>query len=918
MSSSRPANADDLPHATSPSEASLRTRWKLPLAAGVLVVAGVAAYANSFWGSLIFDDLSAITNNPSIRHLGAICKVLSPPQDGSTVSGRPLLNLSLAINYAISGEQTWSYHVTNLLIHLVNGLLLLGILRRTFQMPVLKPRLGEAGDGLSLAIALIWVLHPLQTESVTYIAQRAESLAALFYLGTLYAVIRGGHSRRAWRWYGAAVGACSMGMASKEIVATAPLVVLLYDGLFLAGSWGETFRRRWGLYVGLASSWALLALLVLPRGIELEAQDGVIPGVWPYARSQPGIILYYLRLSLWPHPLCLDYGWPIAETWRAIGPAALTMGVLVAWTAWGVARRKVWSFLGAWFLGILVPTSSIVPLRQLAFEHRLYLSLAAVVTGVVVGGYLVMEGAARRGWLRHRSVVMVGLVAVVAVMLGSLTFCRNKAYHSLLSVWSDTVRKATLNARAHFNYGGALAYEHRFSEAIDEYLETVRLDPAYVLAHHNLGHALSAVGRHAEAISHLQKVIQLAPADTSAYNALGLALVGQQRVHEAIEQYQEALRIEPDNVQAHNNMGVALADAGRTEQALEHYREALRIDPANAEAQSNWGNLLLGTNRPAEAIAHYREALRLNPDYAEAHSNWGLAIVNSGSYQEAIEHCQEAIRLKPDYAEAHSNLGFALACSGRPQEAIECYREALRLRPDYAKAQFNWGAALDRLGRPHEAMEHYEASLRIRPDVAQVHYNMGVTLATLGQIPAAIDHYRQALRLKPDFAEAHVNLCSCLTQTGQLREAIEHGKQAARLMPNQPQIHRSVAWLLAPLRARPSATISSRLWNWPSEPPRPPGDAMSSSWTPWAQPMRRPDGLTKRWLWPTRPGVWRRRPVRAPLPRKFTCDSSSTAITPPTVSRQPRPPITVIKNLSENPPWTLASPLETRCQTVYG
>jgi hypothetical protein len=204
-------------------------RRATPVAAGFIVLAALAVYANGLSGSFIHDDIPSIVDNPTIRQLWPIGQVLSPPRNGETVSGRPLLNLSFAVDYAIAGTNTWIYHATNLVIHVLNGLLLLGILGRTFSLPVLRPQLGKAAGGLALVIALLWVLHPLQTESVTYIVQRAESLAAFFYLLVFYCVIRGIESARYALWYILAVAACFLGVATKETVATAPLLVLLYD-----------------------------------------------------------------------------------------------------------------------------------------------------------------------------------------------------------------------------------------------------------------------------------------------------------------------------------------------------------------------------------------------------------------------------------------------------------------------------------------------------------------------------------------------------------------------------------------------------------------------------------------------------------------------------------------------------------------
>ena len=298
----------------------IAARWAVPLAAGLIVLATLAAYANSFQGVFVFDDQPSIVDNPTIRHLWPIWRVLFPPSHGETVSGRPLLNLTFAVNYALGGLNPWGYHAVNLAIHVLAALPLFGILCRTLRLPPLRDRFGRSATLPALAISLLWAVHPLQTESVTYVAQRAESLCGLFYLLTLYCFIRGATidpaSRSAVRrpplWYSAAIFSCLLGMATKEVMATAPLMVLLFDRTFLAGSFAQALRRRWGLYLGLAATLGGLAYLVVAtpagRGGTAGFATPEALGAWEYIRSQPAAILHYLRLAVWPHPLCIDYG----------------------------------------------------------------------------------------------------------------------------------------------------------------------------------------------------------------------------------------------------------------------------------------------------------------------------------------------------------------------------------------------------------------------------------------------------------------------------------------------------------------------------------------------------------------------------------------------------------------------------------
>jgi tetratricopeptide (TPR) repeat protein len=497
-----------------------RSPWRNPqraalLAAGLIVLATLAAYGNSFAGPFVFDDESSITSNVTIRQLWPIGRPLCPPNHGETVSGRPLLNLSLAINFAVSRLEVWSYHATNLAIHILAALALFGILRRTFLLPTLCDRWGAAAIPLALAIALLWAVHPLQTESVTYVIQRAESLVGLFYLLTLYCFVRGAGSSRAMLWYAGSVIACLLGMASKEVMVSAPLMVLLYDRTFVAGSFRQAWRRRYGLYLALAGTWLLLVLLVAWSGNRGKSSGfGTEVGCWEYLGTQFGAIVHYLKLCLWPHPLVFGHGEYIARKALEIVPCAVVVGLAGLATVVALWRWPKVGFLGAWFFAILAPTSSVVPELQTIAEHRMYLPLAAVVTGLVVGVCLAGRWLVRSGKVSSFSLRVFGccLLLSAGVLLAILTFHRNFDYQSDLSIWQDTVAKEPYNTWAHINFGNALQRRGRIDEAIDQYQKALEIEPDFVAADFNLGVVLNNCGRFDEAVEHYKKVLDWASA----------------------------------------------------------------------------------------------------------------------------------------------------------------------------------------------------------------------------------------------------------------------------------------------------------------------------------------------------------------------------------------------------------------------
>jgi len=598
----------------------------------LIIVATVAVYFNSFDGAFVFDDKRYIVRNARIDELWPPWNLLS--------GRRPVLDLSLAINYAFGELKVAGYHAFNLLIHLLAGLTLYGIVRRTLLHEPFANRFGRSSAPLALVVALLWTVHPLQTQSVTYLIQRSESMMGLFYLLTLYCVIRGTDSFRGIWWYGAAVVWCVLGMGSKGVMVTAPVVVLLYDRVFLSKSFAETFRRRWGVYVGLAATWGILWACGIAHGVLSPSKKVATVGfsfkeITPleYVLTQFGVLVEYLKLSLWPHPLCLDYAWPVERTAEVVIIPAILIVVLLTGTIWALFRKPWLGFLGAWFFLILAPTSSFIPIKDTLFEHRMYLSLAAVVVLVVVGAHWV---------LRHLAVslspagsvrwfVTVGLVATSALLLSYGTIRRNQAYHSEVSMWRDVVARRPGNARAYEQLGTALVVTGKMPEAIAEYRNAVRVDPDFASAHTNLGNALTQTGQFEEAVRHYFRVREL----------------------------------DPYHVNARINLGHALDMSGRTEESIEAYREATRIDRKHAEPQAlarahfNLGSALGRQGNLDGAVAQYRQALSFWPLYAKAHFSLGRALSLQGRYNEAVKHYNKTLDIDPQYDGARQALDDA-------------------------------------------------------------------------------------------------------------------------------------------------------------------------------------------------------------------------------------------------------------------
>jgi tetratricopeptide (TPR) repeat protein len=578
----------------------------------LLTAAIFAAWANSFAGPFVFDDIPSLRENATLHSLSG---ALVPPTGGLTVSGRPLLNLSFALNHAFTGEKVWSYHALNLALHLLAALTLFGLIRRTLRLPALAPRFAADADWIALAAALLWSLHPLQTESVTYLVQRAESLAGLFCLLALYGFARATNSPASTRWRALSVTACLLGVLTKESTAVIPVLVLLYDRTFVAGTFRAAWQSRRRYYLALAATWLLLAALMLSTGNRGGTTGfGTPVAAWQYALIQFHAVAHCLRLSLWPYPLVFDYGpFQSVNLSAALAGAALVVPLLAV-TGWALVRRPAAGFLCAAFFICLAPSSSLVPIAsQIMAEHRIYLALTAVATLAAVA----LSRLPRR--------VFPATALALAAVLALLTWRRNTAYASAASLWTATVRDCPENPRAHVNLGQALAQAGRWPEAAAQFESALRLQPDYVAAHHNLGLAQLELGRPADAAAHFATALRLNPAFVeAAYNG-GNACSAAGRPADAAALYRHTLQLDPAHARAHYNLANTLVELGRFAEAIPHYRESVRLAPARADAHFNLANALFQTGRPAEAIPEYEAVLRLAPTDADAARNLALA-----------------------------------------------------------------------------------------------------------------------------------------------------------------------------------------------------------------------------------------------------------------------------------------------------
>jgi tetratricopeptide (TPR) repeat protein len=650
------------PTVMSDSSCSMESIWT-KLSPWLIVVVGVMAYVNTFGNPFIFDD--AYVASMRLELIRNFLEWFNP---------RSLVNLTFYFNHLLDGKNPAGFHAVNLVIHILAALLLYGLVRRTLALRLDVGWTPAMACGMATVSALLWMIHPLQTESVTYICQRYESLMGLMFLLTLYGFVRAADSDRPVPWLIVSAASCWLGMETKEVMVVAPLLVGVYDYCFVSKGWGGVIRR-WPFYSVLGMSWGFLFVLH-HHAVTAATKWGyavTYPSVapWIYLRTQAAVIVHYLRLASWPTGLCLDYAWAPAESLQVVwAPMAFIM-ILIVLTVVGLWRRKPISYLGACFFLILAPSSSVVPLHDMAFEHRMYLPLAAIIVLGVVGGtrlLLLFFGSERR----NRILLLGGGVLALGILtvLTAMTIRRNQTYASEETMWRDVVRKSPHNLRAQVALAVLLNQQGRFAESGPLTQDLVcRL------------RVVRQSGNRSRYPTAATDPNVLYP---EALQQWGISLLGMGRAQQAADCFREALGLMPTR-RLHHNLSLALVQSGRMEDALREIDAAITLDPENALSWAFKAELLARTGRFAESVQAYERALECDSTCAAFRLDfaWLLATCRDARVRDgdrALKLSESALTsVGARSARGLDVLAAAYAETGRFKEAVKSVREALEI-----------------------------------------------------------------------------------------------------------------------------------------------------------------------------------------------------------------------------------------------
>lgn len=713
----------------------------------LLAVAIMATYYPVIHNQFVtYDDPDYVTDNAHVKNGLNPGDVAWAFRTGHAGNWHPLTWLSHMMDVQLFKLNPAGHHLTNVLFHTANTILLFAVLRRL-----------TATWWRSAFVAALFALHPLHVESVAWISERKDVLSAFFFVLTLLAYAsyaQGSNTGGRRSFYLLSLTFFALGLMSKPMLVTVPCVLILVDywplGRFQSGSIPKLLIEKIPFFALSAAS--CVATLVVQKEAQ-QTLDTLSVG----ARVGNSLVSYarYLLKMFWPFNLATPYPhpghWPVGE----VILAALLLGILTLTVLW-FGRRSPFAIVGwLWFLGMLVPVIGIIQVGEQSMADR-YTYLPYIGIFIV----LVWTAAEVCGRLHVPPVfsgtVGILLLALCAVRARDQVHCWEDSYR----LYRHAIAVSKNNFIAYYNLGSYLDTQGRMDEAMTNYLKAVEIQPHYQDPLNNLGVIFANRKQFADAIPYFEAAIRLKGDFTDANANLANSLRESGKFAEAIPHYRAVLEKRPEDTSALNGLGNALSSQGQFAEAIPYYEKSLHAKPDQTAAHYDLGNAFLKLRRLDEAIGQYRLAVEQKPDHAHALHDLGVALAMKGRTDEAIAQLRQAVRVEPENPIFALSLGKVLGSQGSFDQALPFFTQAVRLAPNNPDAHNGLGSTLAAVGRIGEAIEQFEISLQLRPANPATHFNLGKALAAQGKIDAAREHYNEALRLRPDFAPARRELDS--------------------------------------------------------------------------------------------------------------------------------------------------------------
>ncbi len=666
------------------------------LGIALIIILGIIIYSNSFDCSFHFDDTGSIVDNPAIRNLSDIKSIWNYSNN------RFVAYFTFALNYHFGKLDVWGYHLVNLMIHLTTSIIVWWLTVLIFSTPAMKDKeISKNKKIIALFTALLFVSHPLATQSVTYIVQRLASMVAMFYLLslTLYVKARLSDKKNLSRYLlftGACISAI-LALFTKENAYTLPFAVILFEIFFLQTKKIKINLKDYRVILVFVGFLSLLVLMFL--NFSSSVFDPIPPAQGNafnvtsinYFLTQFSVIVKYIQLLLLPLYQNLDYDFPISNNFFEL-KTIISFVFLISIFYLSIFlfnKSRIISFGIFWFFLSLAIESSIIPIHDVIFEHRTYLPSF---------GFLLIFSSVIYNFLSKKYKVLAILFFSIVILTSSiLSFERNKVWKDDLTLWTDVIAKSPKKPRPNAARGDYYVDHKQWNEAIADYSKAIENNPKYEQAYCNRGVALGNNEKWDNAISDYTKAIEIDPKYVKAYFNRGVSKGNLGQWDSAIVDYKKALNIFPKYAEAYYACGIAYGNIGKWENAIFAYSKAIDLNSNYREAFRNRGFAYRKLNHLDKAIADYSKAIEVDPKFAEVYSNRGVVYGSIGQTDKALDDFSKSIELNPNYAEAYFNRGITFLSIMQLSKAIADFNKAIEINPNYKEAYSNRDIAIKKM-----------------------------------------------------------------------------------------------------------------------------------------------------------------------------------------------------------------------------
>ncbi len=742
-----------------------------------------------------YDDYHNIVENPYIKNVKNISLFLEGLRI-NRVWFRAIPTLTFALEYQIHRLDVFGYHLVNLLLHIGSAILvyliskhLLGLRRAVNETPAGKGDPFYKTSLLSLFAALVFVVHPIQINTVAYIVQRNEGLCTFFFLFAFLLFTKERTAAGLTRIFllAGVIFATLASIFSKEIGFTLPVILVLYDLIFMCKNRRDLLKRAILFGPPLLLT-AVYVLFFLHGGILRLLIKGDQTWLWsPYENllTQARVIIQYLKLLAFPWPgwLSIDHDIVVSQSLFRVSTFLSVLVVLSLFflAVFWIRKKPLISFSIFWFFIILTPTSSLIPLWDIMVEYRLYLPMVAYGLILAVLADFLHRFLSGRVSLRFANGIAVCTLLLFVAAYSTFAVQRSHVFRDGITLWKDAVRKSPNKARASLNLGVMLQRSNRLEEAREMLEQALGKRPkGHPLVHYNLGLVYSDLGNYERAITHLGEYLKRNPADIDANHEMGSVYLRMGSLEKSGSYFRRTLEISPNFAPAHAGLGEVFLKEGRIDEAVSEYQRAIRLDPDLANARIRLAEAYLKKGMAAEAHSEMRQATAQDPE-PDMYGALGALYLSEDKLDQAIDLLEKARFVSPEDPDILSNLGVGYQKKGMIDQAITQYRKAIGLNPNLFDAHVNLGEAYRAKKMTDEALLEYKRAIELSPERPEPYNHLGVLYLEMKRIDEAIGQFKKAVSLQPEYGEVFFNLAVAHYYKRDYQNAWDYARHASNL-----------------------------------------------------------------------------------------------------------------------------------------